>query len=419
MGAVVAHHAHLDLGAESLPEGLVLLPVILLEAEQLGLDLLLQVARDHLELAGVLEHLTGDVEGEVLGVHHALDKAEVLGQQIGALVHDEHAGGVELEALLVLPGVEVIGGVGRDIEHGLVLHRALGGHVHHAQGILPVAVLLLIKLVVLLRRDLALGPLPQGDHGVEGLPLVEVLPLGLVVVAGVLGAGLLAGLVHEHDDGVVDVVGVFFDQLGQAVLLQVLVVVVVLGVLLDVEHDVGASALLPAGGEGVPVRAVGGPLPRLVGAVGPGGDGDVVGHHEGGVEAHAELADDVGGVLGQLLLELEGAAAGDGAQVLLQLLLRHADAIVGDGQGAGNLVGGEGNFEVGAVQPHLIVGEGLVGQLVHRVAGVGDQLPQEDLLVGVDGVDHQIQQPLGLGLELFLCHDNASCISNGFVNKER
>ena len=34
----------------------------------------------------MLEHLTGDVEGEVLGVHHALDKAEVLGQQIGALV---------------------------------------------------------------------------------------------------------------------------------------------------------------------------------------------------------------------------------------------------------------------------------------------------------------------------------------------
>ena len=64
--------------------------------------------------------------------------------------------------------------------------------------------------------------------------------------------------------------------------------------------------------------------------------------------------------------------------------------------------GVRGNFEVGAVQPHLIVGEGLVGQLVHRVAGVGDQLPQEDLLVGVDGVDHQIQQPLGLGLELFL-----------------
>ena len=137
----------------------------------------------------------------------------MLGQQIGALVHDEHAGGVELEALLVLPGVEVIGGVGRDIEHGLVLHRALGGHVHHAQGILPVAVLLLIELVVLLRGDLALGPLPQGHHGVEGLPLLHCLPLGLVVLSGVGGLLLLTVVLHLHHDGIADIVGVFFDQL--------------------------------------------------------------------------------------------------------------------------------------------------------------------------------------------------------------
>ena len=198
-----------------------------------GIDVLIPAS-----LLELVEHLRGEKVLDVLDKEaicaaatsvYDVDFAEVLGQQIGALVHDEHAGGVELEALLVLPGVEVIGGVGRDIEHGLVLHRALGGHVHHAQGILPVAVLLLIELVVLLRGDLALGPLPQGYHGVEGLPLVEVLPLGLIVVAGILGAGLLAGLVHEHDDGVVDIVGVFFDQLGQAVLLQVLVVVVVLG----------------------------------------------------------------------------------------------------------------------------------------------------------------------------------------------
>ena len=113
------------------------------------------------------------------------------------------------------------------------------------------------------------------------------------------------------------------------------------------------------------------------------------------------------------------AGARDGAEVALQLLLGHADAVVGDGEGARFLVGGEEDLEVLAPQLDGVVGEGLVGQLVHRVAGVGDQLPQEDLLVGVDGVDHQIQQPLGLGLELFLCHDNASCISNGFVNKER
>ncbi|CAN3966665.1 hypothetical protein HEAFMP_HEAFMP_12550, partial [Dysosmobacter welbionis] len=34
---------------------------------------------------------------------------------------------------------------------------------------------------------------------------------------------------------------------------------------------------------------------------------------------------------------------------------------------------------------------GLVAQLVTGVAGIGDDLPEKDLLVGVDGVDHQVQ----------------------------
>ena len=33
-------------------------------------------------------------------------------------------------------------------------------------------------------------------------------------------------------------------------------------------------------------------------------------------------------------------------------------------------------------------------ELVQRVGGVRDQLPQERVLVGVDGVDHQLQQQL-------------------------
>ena len=95
----------------------------------------------------VLEQLPGDVQGEVLGVHHAPDKAEVVRQQVGALVHDEHAGGVELQSLLVLPGVEVVGGVGGDIEHGLVGDGALGADVWMTrQGVLPVAELLLVEL---------------------------------------------------------------------------------------------------------------------------------------------------------------------------------------------------------------------------------------------------------------------------------
>ena len=59
-------------------------------------------------------------------VHHALDEAEVVGQQVGALLHDQHAGGIELQALLVVLGVEVVGGLAGDEQQGLVVDRALG-----------------------------------------------------------------------------------------------------------------------------------------------------------------------------------------------------------------------------------------------------------------------------------------------------
>ena len=409
VGSVVGHHAVLDLAAEGGPELLVLLRVVLLHLLQLALDLLLQGVGDHLQLPVVLEDFTADVQGEVGGVHHALDEAEVVGQQVGALVHDHHAGGVELQALLVLPGVEVVGGFWGDIQQGLVGHRTLGAGVDDGQGVLPVHELLFVEAVVLLVGDLGLGPLPQGDHGVDGLPLLHRLPLGLVVVPGVLGLGLLAVVLHLHDDGVADVVGVLLDELLELIGLQILVVVLLVGVGLDVHDDVAAGGVLLTGGDGVPVGPVGLPHIGLVAAVGLGDDGDRVGHHEGGVEAHAELADDVDVLplvlLVHLLLELEGAAVGDGAQVVLQLLLRHAHAVVGDGEGALLLVGDDGDFQLAAVHRHLVVGEGLIGQLVLRVAGVGDELPQEDLLVGVDRVDHQVQQALGFRLKLFLCHN--------------
>ena len=101
--------------------------------------------------------------------------------------------------------------------------------------------------------------------------------------------------------------------------------------------DIGAYGVLLTLGDGITVGPVGLPHISLVTAVGLGDDGDVVGHHKGGVEAHAELTDDVnlvGGlvVLGQVCLELAGSAAGDGAQVGLQVLLAHADAVVGHGE---------------------------------------------------------------------------------------
>ena len=55
--------------------------------------------------------------------------------------------------------------------------------------------------------------------------------------------------------------------------------------------------------------------------------------------------------------------------------------------------------EVRVALEERAVGERLEAQLVAGVGGVGDQLAQEDLLVAVQGVDHQVEQLLDLGLE--------------------
>jgi len=41
---------------------------------------------------------------------------------------------------------------------------------------------------------------------------------------------------------------------------------------------------------------------------------------------------------------------------------------------------------------HRLVGEGLEADLVERIRGVGDELPEEDLLVGVERVNDEGQQ---------------------------
>ena len=400
--AVILADAVFQLAAKGGEEFLVLLPVVGQHFDQLGLDLLFQVGGNDLQLAVMLQHLAGDVQAQILGVHNALDKAEMLGQQVGAVFHNQHAGGIQLQALLVLLGVVVVGRAAGDEQHGLVGHGALHAEVDGGQGILKIEELILVELVVFLVGDVLLAPLPQGHHGVEGLGLHHGLIFGLGGLLPLLGFGLLLQLLgfHIHFDGIADIIGILLHQIAQLVALEILGVVLVVGVGLELQNHIRSGSLPLAGHHGIAVGAGGLPHPGLVAAVLSRHHRDVLRHHKGGIEAHAELADDVHiGVLLQLLLEGQGAALGDGTQVLLHFVPGHADAVVGDGQQAVLLVRFQGNGKVAAVQTHVLVGQRLIGQLVNGVGGVGDDLPQEDLLVGVDGVDHQIKQPFALRLK--------------------
>ena len=362
----------------------------------------------------MLEHLAGDVQREVGRIDYAADEIEALAEQVGAALHYHDAAAVELQPRLEVGGHVVEQLPPGDEEQSLIAHLPLGVDADDGRRVGRVVELLLVEGDAVLVGHLALRALPDGHHAVDGLALGggDGLVFGAAVL--VLFAGLLeVALFHVHLDGPADVVGVFLDELHQLPLLQEIAVALALVVGLDVHDDVRAHAVLFALVDGVAVRALALPAVGGAGAVGLRDDGDPVGDHERAVEADAELADDVhvralALVCAEAVLEGHGAALCYDAQILLKFLLRHADAVVGDGDGAPRLVRRDQDAEIVPRHAHLVVGEREVAQLVDGVGGVGDDLAQEDLLVRVDGVDHQVEQAFALGLELLFGHLSAS-----------
>ena len=100
--------------------------------------------------------------------------------------------------------------------------------------------------------------------------------------------------------------------------------------------------------------------------------------------------------------------------LLDDLLPGHADAVVGHRDGPRRRVVADPDARLGVVFEERGVAHRLEPQLVGGIGGVRDELAQEDLLVPVQGVNHQVQELRDLGLEserLFgrrICHGNSS-----------
>ena len=45
---------------------------------------------NYLENLALLKHFSGDVEGQIFGVNHTLDKVEILWHELLTVLHDEH-----------------------------------------------------------------------------------------------------------------------------------------------------------------------------------------------------------------------------------------------------------------------------------------------------------------------------------------
>jgi hypothetical protein len=214
------------------------------------------------------------------------------------------------------------------------------------------------------------------------------------------------------------VVGVIAHDAAQLVLLQQRIELVpVLGiglVVAQVQGHVGSALGAVDVLDGEVAAAFGRPADAFRGrqARAAALDHDALRDDERRIEAHAELADEIGvlgGVAGQPAEELPRAGAGDGAEIGDRLFAAQADAVVRDPDRAGLAVDGDADLQLGVAGIERVVVDGLEAQLVAGIRRIGDQLAQEDLAVAVERVDHEIEQLLDLGLEskcLFVgvCH---------------
>ena len=127
-----------------------------------------------------------------------------------------------------------------------------------------------------------------------------------------------------------------------------------------------------------------------------------LGNHEAGIEADAKLADNINVValvIGILFLELLRSGMGNRAEIFIELVFCHADAVVADGDSSSVFI--KRKVDCQSVRYiDILFDKALKGEFVKRVRSIGNELAQEDLAIGIDGVDHEIKQLLAFGLKL-------------------
>ena len=372
----VLGHAFLQHLAELVPELAVLLGF------QLGQGVEHPPRQGVADGAGALVRLqdfAGDVERQVAAIHHAAHEAQIQRQEFVRLVHDEHALDVELDAARRFPVPQVVRGALGDIEEAGVFELALHPVVAPNQRILEVVRDVAIELAVFVVLDLAAGASPQRLGGVDALELRPVVAL------------------LRHLDRHADVVRILADDGAQAEAVGELP-----GIVPERQGHLGATGKSLGVLDREALLAPGRPAHTGLLPCPPGEHLHLLGNDEGAVEANPELADEGGVALliaREPFQELRRAGLGDGAEIGHNLLPRHADAVVGHGEGSTVLVEFDADAEVRVARQQRIVRKRLEAELVDRIGGVGDQLAQEDLPVRIQGVDHQLQELLRLGLK--------------------
>ena len=386
MNAEFVINAEFQLYAENGEEFFVGFSVLFQHGLQFAGDLLVDGLGDDLQLMVVLEHFTRDVQGEVGTVHQPFDKAVIIGKQVGAFIHDQHAVGVELKTFFVIFGIEIVRRFAGNVEEGVVSGHPFGFAVDHFQRFGVIVKFILIELLIFLFGDLALVFAPERDHAVQRFGFDH--RFGFAVFAAFHGT--MMG--HIHADGITDIIGIFLHEVFHAEGGEIIAVFFFFGIFFEIECNFGPGGFFFAGFNGVTVGAFGSPAVGGIGAEGLTFHHDPVADHKSGIEAHAELTDDLNIFrFGIFLFKSLRTALSDGAEIVFQFIGGHADAVIGNFEDAFPFVEIDTDLKIIFAQTDGFIGQGTEIELINGVGSVGDQLTEKNFLMGIDRIDHQIQ----------------------------
>ena len=374
---------------ELVPEFFIILCVVLGHLFEQAEYALGAARADLLDILAFLQDLARDVERQIGHIDHAAHEAQIHRQQLLGIVHDEHALDVQLDAMARVAIPQIERRLSRHVEQLGVLVTALDAGMHPGQWLLIVMRHVLIEGLVFLVRDVVLRACP------ERVGLVD----GFIFTGRLHGLGFFVPGLLGHANRQCDMVGVLAQNLADLPAVEQ-----VLLLRTQMQNHFGAAPRMFNVGDGVIALTARNPFDtgrgRRTGFT--AAHRDFVGDDERGIEADAELADQIRVFLlvtGQRREEFLGTRFGDGAQVRDRLIFGHADAVIGDGNRLGRRIDLHTDPELRVVFEEAGVGQRFVAQFVASIRGIGDQLAQEDFLIRIQRVDHQLQQLFDFGLE--------------------
>ena len=385
-------NAFLDGASELVPELEVLHLVVALQVGEHVQHLLGEKLANPGDVTVFLQGLAGNVQRQVGGIHDTAHEAQEVRQGLLAALLDHHPTGVQLQAVLRPPHVQVRRRFGRDEQQRLVLRDPFRLESEPQHGILPSRCDVLVELVVLLVLDFRFRSCPDRLHGVQRLVIEHDRGLAVRRFDALLVRVLLLAL-DPMANRVADVIRVALHCVLENPLVSEVFDAGIGVDSLQVQRDARSRLGFRSLGDRVGAVRVRFPVSGAVLPCLAGIDLHLLGHHERRVEAHAEATDQIGqlgalGLLAEVLEHFLGARTGDRTDVVDHFLTRHADPVVVDLERSLVSVRFQANLEVGALALQLLFRKGAKAQLVEGVGRVRDEFAQEDFLVGVQGMDH-------------------------------